>query len=336
LRAASSAYSRRCVGPIPQDMWLDAIVLAVLVAFAAVGALRGALATGLGIVSLVASYAAALALAPILGPALAAGAGIPEMLAIPIAGTGAFLATVALMGVVSKLVRLRARRRDGVRSPRDRFLGGVFGAARGGLVVLLLCWLALWADALRATGTVESLPAIDDSLAAAVTAEVVESGLEAALSDQGRSGRVAARMAARPGVALVEVQSVLEDSRIAELRADPLFWRYVESANVDAALNRMSFLKLMRDDALRRRLADLGMVDEDAALDSRAFRRQVGEVLAEVGPRIRGLRDDPQVRALVEDPQVVAMLQEGDTLSLLGHPGFRDLVGRVTSSTPRD
>jgi uncharacterized membrane protein required for colicin V production len=317
-------------------MWLDAIVLVVLAAFAVGGALRGALTTALGIVSLAVSYTAALVLAPILGPPLAAGAGISEMLAIPLAGTGTFFVTFVAMGVVSKLVRRLARRRDGVRSPRDRFLGGVFGAVRGGLVVLLLCWLALWADALRATGTVESVPAIDDSMAAAITAEVVESGLEAALSDQGRSGRMAARMAARPGVALVEVQSVLEDSRVAALRADPLFWRHVESGNVDAALNRMSFLKLMRDDALRQRLADLGMVDEDAALDPRAFRRQTAEVLAEVGPRIRGLRNDPQLRALVEDPQVVAMLQEGDTLSLLGHPGFRDLVGRVTSSTPRD
>lgn len=317
-------------------MWLDAIVLAVLAAFAVGGALRGALATALGILSLAASYAAALVLAPILGPPLATGAGISEMLAVPLAGTGTFFATFVVMGVGSKLVRRLARRRDGVRSPRDRFLGGALGAVRGGLVVLLLCWLALWADALRATGTVESVPAIDDSMAAAITAEVVESGLEAALSDHGRSGRMAARMAARPAVALVEVQSVLEDSRVAALRADPLFWRHVESGNVDAALNRMSFLKLMRDDALRRRLADLGMVDEDAALDPRAFRRQTAEVLAEVGPRIRGLRNDPELRALVEDPQVVAMLQEGDTLRLLGHPGFRDLVGRVASSTPRD
>jgi hypothetical protein len=30
------------------------------------------------------------------------------------------------------------------------------------------------------------------------------------------------------------------------------------------------------------------------------------------------------------------MLQEGDTLRLLGHPGFRDLVERVTSSKPSD
>jgi uncharacterized membrane protein required for colicin V production len=317
-------------------MWLDAIVLAVLAAFAVGGALRGALTTALGIVSLAASYAAALVLAPILGPPLATGAGISEMLAIPLAGTGTFFVTFVVMGVVSKLVRRLARRRDGVRSPRDRFLGGVLGAVRGGLVVLLLCWLALWADALRATGTVESVPAIDDSMAAAITAEVVESGLEAALSEHGRSGRMAARMAARPAVALVEVQSVLEDSRVAALRADPLFWSHVESGNVEAALNRMSFLKLMRDDTLRRRLADLGMVDEDAALDPRAFRRQTAEVLAEVGPRIRGLRNDPQLRALVEDPQVVAMLQEGDTLRLLGHPGFRDLVERVTSSKPSD
>jgi uncharacterized membrane protein required for colicin V production len=317
-------------------MWLDVILAALLALFAAIGALRGALATGLGIASLVVAYAVALALAPDLGSALAARFGASQLVAVPLAGTGLFFASFVAMGGISRLVRRLARRRDGVRSARDRFVGGVFGALRGGLVVMLLAWLALWADALRATGTAPGLPELGSSRAAALTSEVMESGLEVALSDAGRSGRLAARVAARPAVAIVEIQELLHDPRIGGLRADPVFWRHVESGDVDAALAREAFRRIGRNDALRERFAELGLVGEDAALDPRAFRNEIGEVLAEVGPRIRGLRDDPAVRQLVEDPEVVAMLQEGDTLALLGHAGFRNLVERVTSRPGRD
>ena len=106
---------------------------------------------------------------------------------------------------------------------------GVFGAVRGGLVVLLLSWLALWVDALRVTGTAEILPEISDSSAAAVTGTVVEAGVVAALSDSGPSSRVVARIAAHPGVALSEVQGLVEAGREAfgEERLDAAldYWR---------------------------------------------------------------------------------------------------------------
>jgi hypothetical protein len=105
---------------------------------------------------------------------------------------------------------------------------------------------------------------------------------------------------------------------------------------VDAALNRLSFQRVQRDDALRRRLADLGLIGEDAALDTRAFRNAMADVFGEVGPRIRGLKNDPEVQELMNDPEVVAMLQSGDTLGLLGHSGFRGLVDRVTSQSTSD
>jgi uncharacterized membrane protein required for colicin V production len=312
-------------------MWLDVIALVILAAFAALGAMRGALATVMGLLSLAVAYGAGLTLGPMLGPKLAEELAAPLPVGVALAGTGAFLAAFCAMGIAATVVRRLSRRHDGQRSARDRFLGGIFGAVRGALIVFLLSWLALWVDALRATGTVESLPELGDSAAAAVTGEIVESGLEAALGDTGPAGRVVARMAARPGVALSEFQSVLDDPNIARLRGDELFWSYVESGNVDAALNRVSFQRIERDDALRRRMADLGLVGEDAAVDTRAFRNAMADVLREVGPRIRGLKNDPELQQLMEDPEVVAMLQSGDTLGLLGHPGFRGLVRRVSS-----
>jgi uncharacterized membrane protein required for colicin V production len=317
-------------------MWLDAVALVILTIFAVLGALRGALATAMGLLSLAVAYGAGLTLGPALGPSLAEQLDWPLPLGVAAAGTGAFLAAYVAMGVVSAVVRRLARRHDGQRSARDRFLGGAVGVVRGGLIVLLLSWLALWVDALHATGAVASAPEVGDSKAAALTGEIIESGLEAALEDAGPAGRMVARMAARPGVALSELQGVLDDPNVERLRSDSMFWTYIESGNVDAALNRMSFRRVQDDDALRRRLADLGLIDEDAVLDTRAFRNAMADVLDEVGPRIRGLKNDPQVQALISDPEVVAMLQSGDTLGLLGHAGFRSLVDRVTSQTTSD
>jgi uncharacterized membrane protein required for colicin V production len=317
-------------------MWLDALALVILLVFALLGALRGALATAMGLLSLAVAYGCGLTLGPALGPSLAGQMDLPTPLGVALAGTGAFLAAYFAMGVVSAVVRRFSRRRDGRRTARDRFLGGALGAVRGALIVLLLSWLALWVDALRATGTVESIPELGDSKAAALTGEIIESGLEAALEDAGPAGRVVARMAARPGVALSELQGVLDNPNVERLRSDATFWKYVESGSVDAALNRLSFQRVQRDDTLRRRLADLGLIDEDAALDTRAFRNAMVDVFDEVGPRIQGLKNDPQVQELMNDPEVVAMLQSGDTLGLLGHAGFRGLVDRVTSQPPSD
>jgi hypothetical protein len=140
-------------------------------------------------------------------------------------------------------------------------------------------------------------------------------------------------MAARPGAALRDLQEVIEHPIIGELRSDPLFWSYVEHGNVDAALNRGSFLRLMHDGSLRRRLGDLGLIEADAADDPRQFRVAVADVLREVGPHIRNLREDRALRELLEDPEVVTMLQSGNHFALLRHPGFREVVASALENT---
>jgi len=311
-------------------MWLDALALLLLGAFVGVGALRGALASGLGLATLGVAYGLALWLGPRMAPQVASLLGTGEVLGMAAAGMGGFLLGFAGMGALARLARRReARRGRQARSPRDRFLGAAFGGLRGALVVLLLSWLALWVDALRATGTAPALPELGRSAAASLTGELVEAGVGAAMADAGPTGRVVARVAARPGDTLVEVQALIESPPFAELRSDVPFWTYVEHGSIDSAMNRASFQRVSRDDELRGRLSELGLVDERAAGDPRAFRAEVGEMLRGLGPRIRALKSDPELLELADDPEVQAMIQSGDTLALLGHPGFRRVVARA-------
>ncbi len=312
-------------------MWLDLVSLGILGLFALVGALRGALASALALASLAAGYGAAIAFGPALAPTLSDDFGIPEILALPVAGSAAFLVTYLSVGIGASLLRRLARLRARPRGGLDRLGGALLGAARGSLLVLLVSWLALWVDVLRANGTLPFLPELRDSKAAEATGYLVEEGLESALAETGAAGRFVARMAARPSEALEGLQGLLDHPGVAALRGDGLFWSYVEHGNVEAALNRGSFVQILRDADLRERLADLGLVEDAAALDAGAFREEAAAVLREVGPRLRGLREDPQLRALVEDPEVVSMLESGDTVALLSHEGFRSLVDRVTS-----
>jgi membrane protein required for colicin V production len=311
-------------------MWLDAIVIALLACFVTAGVLRGGLAAGMSLASIVVAYAVAILGATRAGPAVAEQLALPGILGAPLAGAVLFLVTYFAMGAVSALLKRREReRRQGPRSARDRFLGGCFGLLRGVLVVLLLSVLAIWLDALRAAGKAEFVPEIGASRAAAATESIVEAGVEAALSDAGAGGRFAARMAARPGASIEDLQAVLDNPHIGALQEDRLFWTYVENGAVEAALNQRSFLVVAHDDELRGQLAALGLIDEESRRDPQAFRATAGAVLREVGPRIRGLRNDPELQKLIEDPEVASLIRSGDTLALLGHPGFRTLVAYV-------
>ncbi len=310
-------------------MWLDAIALLIFGVFAGIGAWRGALRSGLGLLTLGAAYGAAVLAGPRLGPELAQRLQTSELLGLALAGMGAFLVGLLGMGLLSKLLTRLDRVQPDERSARDRFLGGAFGAVRGGLIVLLLSWLALWIDALQATGTVEGAPSVAGSRAAALTTELVEAGVGAAMSDAGPSGRLVARMAARPGATLTDMQALLESPQLGALQRDPVFWTYVESGAVDAALNRGSFQGILRDAELRRRLGQLGMVDDRAAEDPRAFRSAAADVLREVGPRIRRVKTDPEFQELLADPEVLAAVQGGNTLALVTHPRLRRIVSRA-------
>ncbi len=315
-------------------MWLNAIAALVLAACMAAGAWRGALATGLGIATLVLAYATAALVGPALAPGIGSRLGLAGLAATVTACSALFVVTYAVLGIAARFARRLGPRENVGRSPRDRFLGASFGALRGLLLALLVVYLAMWLDALRATGTAAVLPEIGDSVAAEVTSGVVQTAIESAVDTSEPTVRFAARFAARPAVAAAEIQALIDDPSFAQLRSDARFWSDVEDGNLDAALQSPSFQSLARDAQLRQKFAALGLVADEAAFDAEVFRQSIAQGLEEIGPRLRGLRSDPAVQELMADPAVVAMIESGDTLGLLAHPKFRALVNRVGAAPP--
>ena len=202
-------------------MWLDVVALILLGVFIGIGCLRGALASFVGLAALVAGYAGAVAAAPSLGPKLPLSPELPAIAGVALAGCAVFLLVYLSIAIAGKLaVRAQRERSGGVHSVRDRFLGGVFGAVRGAFLVLLVSWLALWLDALRATGAAPVVPEIAGSAAAQATSAVVEASVGAALAGGGPEAEFVARLAARPALAVGELQQVLENPRFEALRED--------------------------------------------------------------------------------------------------------------------
>jgi hypothetical protein len=298
----------------------------------AAGAWNGALATGLRIATLALSYGLAAVLGPVLAPTFSARLGGGDLIATVASGTVVFVVAYVGLGIAARFARRLGPRENVGRSPRDRFLGASFGAVRGALVAMMVVYLAMWFDALRTTGTAEVLPEIGDSVAADLTGGVVESVLASAVDTTDPGARFVTRFAARPAAAAGELQGILDDPSFVRLRNDTRFWNDIEDGNVQTALQRSSFAGLAENAQLRQKAALLGLVSDDAALDADAFRKSIAQVFEEIGPRLRGLRDDPAVKELLADPEVVAKLQSGDTIGLLAHAKFRELVARI--STP--
>ncbi len=314
-------------------MLLDMIALLLLGVFALLGAWRGALASGAGLVTLVLSYTGGVFAASHFGAAASTQLGLHELLGPAVAGTAGFALTFIVCGAISMLLKRWAeRRRDGYpRGGGDRFLGAIFGGVRGSLLVLLLAWLVIWLDAGRELGAItdiSTIPRVSSSHVARLTGAVVETAVEAVLVDAGPGARVAARIAGRPAEALGSVDRLLQDERIERVQADQLFWRYVESGAVDAAVNRRSFYELVYDAEMRAQLADLGLVSQAAARDPEVFRAELADVLREVGPRIGAIR--PELTRLALDPEIQSLLESGDTLGLVGHPRVRELVSKAS------
>jgi membrane protein required for colicin V production len=318
-------------------MIVDVIALGILATFALIGLLRGGLASGAGLATLAAGYGAAVVSAQHLGPKVSQQLGLPALAGLAVAGTVAFFVVAIFLGVATAALKrwARERRGDAPRSALDRGLGGMFGALRGVLLVMLLSWLALWIDAARDNGALsglEAAPETEGSLVARATEAVVEAGLESALSDSGRGGKVMAHLVARPSRALQGFQSLLDDSRIRALQNDRFFWTLVENGAHERAMNRHSFQDVLHDEQLRSQLAELGLITPEAARDPAAFRQAASEAFAELGPRLKSLTDDPDFQRLAADPELAAILQSGDTMGLLKHDGIQKLLTKVSSS----
>ena len=317
------------LGPVDSvRVWFDLLAIALLVGLAASGFRGGGVDGALRFLGLPAAYGAAAFSSLVLGPIVAETAGVAAWLAGVGCGSAAFLATYVGVGVAASRARREAQE-EGL-SRGSQLAGGLFGAARGMLLLLPIVWLANLAEGARLSGVELALPDLSTAQLPAAGGRVIESGARALVDEQDAGGRVTVAMLGRPGDSVVAFQELLSDPNLRILQADAAFWRDVERGAVSKAMSRPTFRELAGNRELRGRMAALGLISPSAASDSRAFESEIGAVLGEVGPRLRRVRNDPALERLLADPAVQQSLEQGDAVALLTHPEFRALVARAT------
>lgn len=319
-------------------MVLDLIFASILFAMFAAGAWRGAVVSGSGLLGLLSGYAGGILGATNGSDWVARTLVVSPLLAPAVAGTIGFVVVWLVVSSIADIMVAWDRERVELtgRGLFDRGLGGFFGLARGGLIVVLLAVLASWLDAARDIGAISGLSAMPDaesSVLTQATGNLVEVAVGAALVDAGPAGEVAARLTAHPGQALESVQAILEDERLNRMLEDRLFWTLISNDSIDYAMNRSAIRSIVNDPEMRGRFADLGLVGEDAREDVDVFRDTMAGVLAEIGPKIQRLQNDPEVQALASDPEIMALIEAGNTFALMNHPRIRRIVSRVSSGS---
>jgi hypothetical protein len=177
------------------------------------------------------------------------------------------------------------------------------------------------------------VPDVRISSAAKVTQKVVEKAVHAAIDGDDPARDVVARLASKPASAVKSLQSILADRRIEALQRDRFFWTLIENGAYERAMNRRSFHDIARSDDMRRKFADVGVVGDEAAADADVFKASFAEVLAQVGPKLKGLVNDPEMEQLATDPEILALLEAGDTLGLVRNEKIQKLVARVSKSS---
>src|SRR6266404_5549793 len=139
-------------------MWVDGIAAVAVAVLAALGFRRGALATFLGIFTLLASYAVSFFAGPKVGASFAADLGIPDLLAGAVAGCAIFFVSYLVLTTAAYFLRKRDEDKRHGRSLRDRLGGAALGLAEGALVGIMLGLLASWLDAGRTLADLQWIP----------------------------------------------------------------------------------------------------------------------------------------------------------------------------------
>ena len=316
-------------------MALDLFFLAILITLVALGAWRGAVVTGAGLLGLIAGYLGALLAGSLISGWVGDTLGLPQLLAPAVAGSLGFLAAWIVMNGLARFVVAWDEERTRLgRDPRDRALGGLLGLIRGVMLIVLLAVLVRWLDAARDLGAIEgwtAWPDAESSVVAGASGRLVETAVGQALSEAGSGGELVARLTAHPGKTLASAKGLLEDERVTELLSDRLFWTLIQTESVEYAMNRSSVRAIVQDREIRGHFADLGLVDESARESPPVFRAAIAGMLAEVAPRVHRLQQDPEIRSIAADPEIIRLMQARNTMALIRHPRIQRLVQRLST-----
>ncbi|RIK90666.1 MAG: hypothetical protein DCC71_25435, partial [Proteobacteria bacterium] len=163
----------------------------------------------------------------------------------------------------------------------------------------------------------------------AMTRAAVESGARVALGGDGAGARTAARALTRPAEVMEQLRTLAETPELAALIEDAAFWAYVEADALPAAAAQPSFQRLQWNAERRREIAALGLVHEASAGDPALFALEMRAALAQIGPRLRALREDPDLARLANDPAVAELVARRDVVGLLRHPGLQRVLARA-------
>lgn len=206
-------------------MIVDAFALLAICALAYVGWRRGAVLMALSLLGFVGGYTAAMFLHRPVGGLMARFAGMPEVLAYPVAG-------VLVMLVVGLTFRF-VRRRYVLRRARDEregweasrlYRGG--GAAIAGVVAVGIAMVVVWIATVVTELSGRRVPMLAESYTGRLGAAAAEKSVYGAARLAGLDPQVASGIAgvmARPGRAAQALQSVLRSELFASLRADRSF-----------------------------------------------------------------------------------------------------------------
>jgi len=314
----------------------DAIGLFLALVFIALGAYRGTLAGFLRVATVVAAYLSAFLLATHFSKLLALLTGMSRLGSAVLIGSGVFFAVYVVGAVISALLirSERERRSEAPRGTYDRLGGAFFGLVQAGVALLLLAVMGSVLDAAYRAGLPQGMDQSHSFLVGS-TRQIVAAGVGRALGDSPGS-KLAQSLISDPGHALSSAQQLLSGPRFAALQSDHLFWELVGDGQIDRAMTRDSFAALLRDDATRGGLADLGVVPEEARSDPQAFRASMRQTLETVAPRIRAIRDDPEIAQIAADPEVQSAIEAGNSTTLLAKPQVRALIDRLVRDFERD
>lgn len=128
--------------------WLDWTLLALLVVSVVVGMVRGFVFEALSLAGWVVAWFAAQWVAPVVAPQLPLGAP-GSALNLGLAFAGSFLLALVVWSLLARLVRMLIHATP--LSLPDRLLGGVFGALRGGVLLLALSSVVSMTPAAQST-----------------------------------------------------------------------------------------------------------------------------------------------------------------------------------------